>query len=71
MSNDEKIKNSIKIEFVDYNGDKHMFYNEEAPSNQVEFVGKSLAKFFKSIGWSETVIDDALESLQFELNCLK
>lgn len=61
---EEKVKNSIKIEFVDYNGDKHIYYNERNSenNNQIEFVGASIAKFLKSLGWSsELTTEDFIE----------
>lgn len=65
MNNDEKIKNSIKIEFVDFNGDKHIFYNEETPhGEQVKFVGCSIGKFLKSIGWPDDIIKDVVEEIE-------
>lgn len=65
---DEKIKNSIKIEFVDHSGDKHIFYNEKVNNNdQLQFVGLSIARFLKSMGWSGEVIQDVMESIDYEL----
>ncbi len=61
---DEKSKNSIKIEFVDLNGDKHIFYNEEAlHGEQVKFVGSSVGKFLRSIGWPNNIIEGAIEEI--------
>ena len=65
---EDKIKNSIKIEFVDYNGDKHIFYNERSNenNNQVEFVATSIIKFLKSLGWSDELItEDVIEFMNF------
>jgi len=66
---ENKIKNSIKIEFVDYNGDKHLFYNEQVPSNkQLEFIGKGIANFLKSLGWTEYSIGEIIDSIEREFN---
>ena len=51
MEVEERIKNSIRVEFIDHNGNKHIYYNEETPDEQVKFVGFSLGKFLKSVGW--------------------
>ena len=61
MEIEEKIKNSIKIEFMDFNGNKHVYYNEETPNEQVKFVGFSMGNFLKSIGWPEDTIKDVLD----------
>jgi len=66
----EDNKNSIKIEFVDYNGDTHIFYNERLSkdNNQVEFVGVNLGRFLKSLGWSkELIIEDTIDYLSNEI----
>jgi len=66
---ENKIKNSIKIEFVDYNGDKHLFYNEQVPSNnQLEFVGKGIANFLKSLGWVEYSFGEVVNNIEREFN---
>ena len=32
MEVEERIKNSLQIDFRDFNGNKHLYYNEETPS---------------------------------------
>jgi len=66
---DESIKNSVKIEFVDYNGDKHVFYNERLAkgNNQVEFLGNSFLKFLHSLGWNEFTVNDIIETILNEI----
>jgi len=64
MEIEERIKNSIKIEFIDYNGNKHVYYNEETPSEQVKFVGFSMENFLKSIGWPEETVKEVLEYIK-------
>ena len=61
MEIEEKIKNSIRIEFMDYNGNKHLYYNEETPDEQVKFIGFSMGNFLKSVGWPEETVKEVLK----------
>jgi len=61
MEVEEKIKNSIKIEFMDYDGNRHIYYNEETPNEQIKFVGFSIGNFLKSIGWPEDTVKEVLK----------
>ena len=61
MEIEEKIKNSVRIELIDYNGNKHLFYNEETPSEQVNFIGFSIGNFIKSLGWPEDTVKEVLK----------
>ncbi len=65
----DDVKNSIKIEFTDYNGDNHIFYSERTTKvqNQVEFVGTSVVNFLKSLGWTDSTIEDVIEFMNVRL----
>ena len=60
----EKMKSSIHIEFVDFDGNKHVYFNEENPNEQVKFIGFSLGNFLKSVGWPEETIKEVLEYIK-------
>jgi len=64
---ENKIKNSIRIEFIDHSGDKHCYYNEKINNNdQIQFIGVSIARFIKSLGWSEDIVSDIIDSIDNE-----
>jgi hypothetical protein len=56
-------RSSLKIEFVDNGGDTHIFYNDEIQEDNVEFIGRSFARFLKSLGWSEGNFEDAVDTV--------
>jgi len=64
MEVEERIKNSIRVEFTDHNGNKHIYYNEETPNEQVKFVGFSLGNFLKSVGWAEDTVKEVLKYIK-------
>jgi len=63
MEVEERIKNSINIEFRDFNGNKHLYYNEETPSEQINFIGFSIGNFIKSLGWPNDTVKEILKSI--------
>lgn len=65
----EEKKSSLKIEFVDFSGNKHIFYNEQTPGNeQLEFIGGNLAKFLKSLGFTDENITDVIDAIEDKMD---
>jgi len=63
MTNSDK--RSIDICFIDGYGNRHNFYNEENVNGteQIQFVADGIRNFLKSLGWSESVIDDIVAAI--------